>query len=113
MSQFVKPKRQANLKILSDLEPLRGSSNNKTVYSTRSCVNWARSCQKKPNLHTNLLNKLLIMAWIILVEVTGGYNVVKRFDFRFLKITGEKFSSAPELVDPFRELFEAKKQQFC
>jgi hypothetical protein len=53
------------------------------------------------------------MAWIILVEVTGGYNVVKRFDFRFLKITGEKFSSAPELVDPFRELFEAKKQQFC
>jgi hypothetical protein len=28
------------LKILSDLEPLRGSSNKKTVYSTRSCVNW-------------------------------------------------------------------------
>jgi hypothetical protein len=29
------------LKILSDLEPLRGSSNKKTLYSTRSCVNWA------------------------------------------------------------------------
>jgi hypothetical protein len=28
------------LKILSDLEPLRGSSNKKTLYSTRSCVNW-------------------------------------------------------------------------
>jgi hypothetical protein len=27
------------LKILNDLEPLRGSSNKKT-YSTRSCVNW-------------------------------------------------------------------------
>jgi hypothetical protein len=29
------------LKILSDLEPLRGSSNKKTLYSTRSRVNWA------------------------------------------------------------------------
>jgi hypothetical protein len=27
------------LKILSDLEPLRGSSNKKTLYSTRSCIN--------------------------------------------------------------------------
>jgi hypothetical protein len=53
MSQLVKTKRQANLKILSDLEPLRGSSNKKTLYSTRSYVNWM------PNLHTNSLNKLL------------------------------------------------------
>jgi hypothetical protein len=29
------------LKILSDLEPLRGSSNKKTLYSTRSYVNGA------------------------------------------------------------------------
>jgi hypothetical protein len=29
------------LKVLSDLKPLRGSSNKKTLYSTRSCVNWA------------------------------------------------------------------------
>jgi hypothetical protein len=29
------------LKILSDLEPLRGSSSKKTLYSTSSCVNWA------------------------------------------------------------------------
>jgi hypothetical protein len=29
------------LKVLSDLEPLTGSSNKKTLYSTRSCVNWA------------------------------------------------------------------------
>jgi hypothetical protein len=29
------------LTVLSDLEPLRGSSNKKTLYSTRSCVNWA------------------------------------------------------------------------
>jgi hypothetical protein len=67
------------LKILSELEPLRVSSNKKTLYSTRSCVNWAsfdireplkRSfhsrfklahlSQKRPNLHTNSLNKLLM-----------------------------------------------------
>jgi hypothetical protein len=29
------------LKILSDLEPLRGLPNKKTLYSTRSCINWA------------------------------------------------------------------------
>jgi hypothetical protein len=52
--------------ILTDLEPLRGSSNKKTLYSTRSCVNWALCGirgpleQKKPNLHTNSLNKLLL-----------------------------------------------------
>jgi hypothetical protein len=34
-------KRNVNLilKVLSDLEPLRGSSNKKTLYSTGSCVN--------------------------------------------------------------------------
>jgi hypothetical protein len=61
------------------LEPLRGSSNKKTLYSTRSCVNWAffgtrgplkrsfhsrfkmaHACQKRPNLHTNSSNKLLL-----------------------------------------------------
>jgi hypothetical protein len=54
-----------------------GSSNKKTLYSTRSCVNWpffgtrgplkrsfhscfklAHTCQKKANLHTNSFNKL-------------------------------------------------------
>jgi hypothetical protein len=65
-------KRNVNviLKVLSDLEPLRSSSNKKTLYSTRSCVNWAffgmsgrftrvlkaHECQKGPNLHTNELN---------------------------------------------------------
>jgi hypothetical protein len=57
------------LKILSDLELLRGSSSQKTLYSTRSCVNWAsfhsrfkpaHSCQKNPNLHKNSSNKLLL-----------------------------------------------------
>jgi hypothetical protein len=40
MSQLVKIKRQANFKDFSDLEPLRVPSNKKTLYSTRSCVNW-------------------------------------------------------------------------
>jgi hypothetical protein len=34
------------LKVLSDLEPLRGSSNTKTLYSTRSCVNWPTRAKK-------------------------------------------------------------------
>jgi hypothetical protein len=67
------------LKILRGFGALRGSSNKKSLYSTRSCVNWAlfgtrgplkrsfhsrfklaHSCQKKPNSHTNSLNKLLL-----------------------------------------------------
>jgi hypothetical protein len=46
------------VKILSDLELLRGSSNKKTSYSTRSCVNWAHSYHKESNLHTNSLNNI-------------------------------------------------------
>jgi hypothetical protein len=41
MSQLVKTKRQVILKVLGDFEPLRDSSNKKTLYSTRSCVNCA------------------------------------------------------------------------
>jgi hypothetical protein len=41
MSQMSKRNVKLILKILSDLEPLRGSSNKQTLYSTRSCVNWA------------------------------------------------------------------------
>jgi hypothetical protein len=48
------------LNILSDLEPLRGSSNKKTLYSTRSCVNWAfwalvPKCGNKHELQTGAL----------------------------------------------------------
>jgi hypothetical protein len=41
MSQLSKRNVKLILKILRDLEPLRGSSNKKTLYSTHSCVNWA------------------------------------------------------------------------
>jgi hypothetical protein len=61
MSQLVKTKRQTHFKDLSDLEPLRGSSNKKTSYSNRSCVTsvlQVYECHKEPNLHTNSLNTL-------------------------------------------------------
>jgi hypothetical protein len=56
------------LKVLSDLEPLRGLSNKKTLYSTRSWASFhsrfkmAHACQKRPNLHTNSSNKLLFLS---------------------------------------------------
>jgi hypothetical protein len=84
MSQLVKRNVKLILKILSDLKPLRGSSNKKTLYSTRSCVNWAffgtrgplkrsfysrfkmaHSCQKRPNLHTNSSNELLFRVEVV------------------------------------------------
>jgi hypothetical protein len=48
MSQLVRTKRQANLQILSDLEPLLGLSKKTTLYSTRSCVNWAFFGTRRP-----------------------------------------------------------------
>jgi hypothetical protein len=56
------------LKILSDLESLRGSSNEKTLYSTRSCGQlgfFGTRGLLKPNLHTNSSNKLLFDVLII------------------------------------------------
>jgi hypothetical protein len=79
MSQLVKKKRQANFKDFKRLGAFKGLvEQKKHCIQTRSCVNWAffgtrgslklsfhsrfklaHSCQKKPNLHTNSLNKLL------------------------------------------------------
>jgi hypothetical protein len=78
MSQLVKTKRQANFKDFKRFGAFKELVEQKALYSTRSCANWAffgtrgplkssfhsrfklvHSCQKKPNLHTNSLNKLL------------------------------------------------------
>jgi hypothetical protein len=79
MSQLVKTKRQANFKDFKRFGAFKKLvEQKKTLYSTRSCVNWAffgtsgplrrsfysrsklaHSCQKKANLHRNSLNKLL------------------------------------------------------
>jgi hypothetical protein len=47
------------LKVLSDLEPWRGSSNKKTLYSTRSCVNWPTRAKKK----TRQINYYIFTYW--------------------------------------------------
>jgi hypothetical protein len=54
------------LKVLSDLEPLRGSSNKKTLYSTRSCVNWAFFGTRGPLTQTrqiNYYNRLIVFCY--------------------------------------------------
>jgi hypothetical protein len=80
MSQLIKTKRQANFKDFKRFGAFKGLVEQKTLYSTRSCVNCAffgtrgplkhsfhsrfklaHSCQKNPNLHTNSLNKLLFL----------------------------------------------------
>jgi hypothetical protein len=52
MSQLVKMKRQANFKDFKQFGAFKGLVEQKTLYSTRSCVNWAfklaHSCQKRP-----------------------------------------------------------------
>jgi hypothetical protein len=80
MSQLVKTKRQANFKGFKRFGAFKGLvEQKKTLYSTRSCVNWAffgtrgplkrsfhsrfkmaHACQKRSNLHTNSSNKLLL-----------------------------------------------------
>jgi hypothetical protein len=56
------------LKVLSDLEPLRGSSNKKTLYSTRSCVNLGFLARVGHKAHdpTNSSNKLLLSIAVFL-----------------------------------------------
>jgi hypothetical protein len=84
------------LKILSDLEPLRSSSNKKkTLYSSRSCVNWAffgtsgplrrsfysrsklaHSCQKKGPIYTKTS---LIQCFFFFDEPLKGSKSLKIF----------------------------------
>jgi hypothetical protein len=61
MSQLVKMNRQANFKDFKRFGAFRGSSK-KALYSTFLCKlgRFRHSCQKKPNLHTNSLNKPLL-----------------------------------------------------
>jgi hypothetical protein len=63
MSQLVKTKRQANFKDFKRFGAFKGLvEQKKTLYSTRSCVNWAflALMPKNPNLHKNSSNKLLL-----------------------------------------------------
>jgi hypothetical protein len=61
MSQLVKMKRQDNFKDFKRFGVFKGLvEQKKTLYSTRSFVNWALYGMSGPNLHTNSLNKLLL-----------------------------------------------------
>jgi hypothetical protein len=71
MSQLVKTKRQANFKGFKRFGAFKGLVEQKNVVFNSFVVNWAffgtrgslklaHSCQKKPNSHTNSLNKLLL-----------------------------------------------------
>jgi hypothetical protein len=59
MSQLVKTKCQVNFKDFRRFGVFKGLVEQKTLYSTRSCVNFAffdirgPTRAKKPNLHTN------------------------------------------------------------
>jgi hypothetical protein len=64
MSQLVKTKRQANFKDFKRFGAFKGLIEQKSLFNSFVCkltsVLKAHECQKRPNLHTNSLNKLLL-----------------------------------------------------
>jgi hypothetical protein len=74
MSRLVKTKRQANFKDFKRFGAFKGLVEQKNVVFTRGSLKrsfhsrfkLAHSCQKKPNLHANSLNKLLLLLMLYL-----------------------------------------------
>jgi hypothetical protein len=71
MSQLVKTKRQTNFKDFKRFGAFKGLVEQKNVvfnsfvcklglFGTRGPLKWPTRAKKKPNLHTNSLNKLLL-----------------------------------------------------
>jgi hypothetical protein len=81
MSQLVKTKRQANFKGFKRFGAFKGLVEQKNSFHSR--FKMAHACQKRPNLHTNSSNKLLLFdefvcklgifwhAWAILKRVVS------------------------------------------
>jgi hypothetical protein len=67
MSQFVKTKRQANFKDFKRFGALKGLVEQKNVVF-HSRFKLAHSYQKKTNLHTNSLNKVLCISEIKMIK---------------------------------------------
>jgi hypothetical protein len=93
MSQLVKTKRHANFK---GFKPLRDSSNKKTLYSTRSCVNWAffgtrgQSAKKGPiDTQTRQINYYFI--------VKSVKKNIKTLKENFTKIRNQVTSASGQL----------------
>jgi hypothetical protein len=85
MSQLVKTKRQANFKDFKRLGAFKGFVEQKNIVFNSFVCKLAHSCQKKPNLHTNSLNKLLhIMKSYVLRLVVWLLNAV-HLKLRFLR----------------------------
>jgi hypothetical protein len=80
MSQLVKTKRQANFKGFKRFGAFKGLVEQKNVFNSLVCKlglfwhSWAfktrvtRTCQKRPNLHTNSSNKLLFFTVFTVVK---------------------------------------------
>jgi hypothetical protein len=93
MSQLVKTKRQANFKDFKRFGALRDSSNRKTLYSTRSCVNWAFFWHSLNNLlfsngNSTVISfknlKILDLGNTLVVEIQKGIllyscHIVRKF----------------------------------
>jgi hypothetical protein len=63
MAQLVKTKRQANFKGFKRIGAFKGLVEQKNVVFNSFVCKLGHSCQKRPNLHTNSLNKLLL-TWV-------------------------------------------------
>jgi hypothetical protein len=63
MSELVKTKRQANFKGFKRIGAFKGLVEQKNVVFNSFVCKLGHSCQKRPNLHTNSLNKLLL-TWV-------------------------------------------------
>jgi hypothetical protein len=97
MSQLVKTKRQVNFKDFRRFGVFKGLVEQKTLYSTRSCVNFAffgtrgplKLVPKKTNLHTNHPLGLDLDKWGDSGGSGGGFEVkVKKNSLYFCSTCG-------------------------
>jgi hypothetical protein len=73
------------LKVLSDLKPFRGSSNKKTLYSTRSCVNWAFFGTRGPlkrSLQTSQINYYFLYYRMIKKSLDQGCRGINKLSMK-------------------------------
>jgi hypothetical protein len=111
------------------LKPLRGSSNKKTLYSTRLCVNWAffgtrgplkrsfhsrfkmvHPCQKGPNLHTNKL--LFLFDTVRIWEFSPVWTDFDKYVSQFVKTKRQANFKDLKQFGAFNVLVGTKRSSF-